>query len=90
MGDTTVLAPAMGRQLRFHPQGTTGPWIEDWCKWVIDRTAGGAGPLPLRREPVPRGLKVHFDCPDARCDPEWVPAANRAGSARHPVAIRGQ
>ncbi len=68
---TAMLAAALGRPLRFHPQSATGLWLVDVAKWAVKRAAGRAVAMPAKRDFLSRGMKARFDCTDARNDLGW-------------------
>lgn len=73
-----LLAEALGRPLRFHPQSARGLWLREYGKWLIKRLGGRRAAPPSFRDLLSRGLLARFDCSDAKRDLGWQPVADRA------------
>ena len=75
---TALVAAALQRPLRYHPQSVTWLWLEDVAKWTVKRIGGRNPMLPSRRDFLSRGMVASFDCTDAKTDLGWTPEADRA------------
>lgn len=74
---TEILAQALGRPLKFHPQSPRFLWSEDTGKWLVKRATGRNVAAPSMRDFLSRGLTARFDCNDAHRDLDWTPVADR-------------
>jgi nucleoside-diphosphate-sugar epimerase len=72
-----LLAEALQRPLRFHPQSPRKLWIAELAKWTIKRATGRRVPVPTLRDIRSRGLRAVFDCSDAKRDLGWRPTSDR-------------
>ena len=72
-----LLAEALQRPLRFHPQSPRKLWMAELAKWTIKRATGRRVPVPTLRDIRSRGLRAVFDCSDAKRDLGWRPTSDR-------------
>lgn len=82
-----LLADALGRPLRFHPQSVAKLYGVEAAKWLV-KVAGGRKPgLPSMRDLKSRGMVATFDCADAKRDLAWSPVADRGVFVERAIRI---
>ena len=82
-----LLAEALGRPPRFHPQSARRLWPREYGKWLIKRLGGRHAAPPSFRDLLSRGLLARFDCSDAKRDLGWHPVGDRAGFFADALAV---
>ena len=85
---TALLAQALRRPLRYHPQTLTRQYAEEVLKWLVKIAIGRRdASFPLWSDLASRGLVAHFDTSDIKSDLGWYPVADRQAFVQQAFSV---